>query len=181
MARRLIKESLAAVAVILLAALPGCGSVDDDRIPAMAVSVNISGMGMWNTYGVSGYGQSRRFILSSTRREPTGFPYTQTSSTGFGGILLISGIDPFSGDSSPLAYDLACPVECRRDVRVNMVEAEGHPFPVAQCPVCKSEYDVFEAGGRPISGKAEADGYGLRIYYCVPPANGMGGYIVTNQ
>ena len=175
MARRLIKESLAAVAVILPAALPGCGSVDDDRIPAMAVSVNISGMGMWNTYGVSGYGQSRRFILSSTRREPAGFPYTQTSSTGFGGILLISGIDPFSGDSSPLAYDLACPVERKPDVRVNV---EGELYE-AVCPVCGSHYDVTMGGGAPLSGPA-AEGkykYALRRYQCLPGIDG--GYLIT--
>ena len=160
--------------------LTGCNTIDSDRIPNYAVNINLTPQASWQTYGVTYFGQYKRFVREL--REPSNFQWLERTMTGFGGVLLVCGIDAFTNEANvPLAYDLACPVECRRDVRVKMVEAEGHPFPVAQCPVCKSEYDVFEAGGRPISGKAEAEGYGLRIYYCVPPANGMGGYIITNQ
>lgn len=62
----------------------GCHSVDDDRIPAYAVSINLGDAASWNTYGVSGFGSSRRFILSPSLREPRGFPYSQQSATGFG-------------------------------------------------------------------------------------------------
>lgn len=154
-----------------------CQSVDDDRIPNLAVNVNIADAALWNTYGVAGFGSSRRFIISSSTRVPSGFPYTMQSATGFGGVLLINGMDPFSNTTdSPLAYDLACPVECRQDVRV---EIEGDLYE-AVCPVCGSHYDVTMQGGSPVSGPA-AEGknkYGLRRYQCLPTATG--GYIITN-
>ena len=52
---------------------------------------------------------------------------------------------------------------------------------MAQCPVCKSVYDVLMGAVRPVAGPALTDNYGLRIYQCYPPANGMGGYLITNR
>ena len=46
----------------ICAAICGCAQVDDDRIPAMPVSINLTDQGMWNVYGVSGTGMSRRFV-----------------------------------------------------------------------------------------------------------------------
>lgn len=157
--------------------LAGCHTVDDDRIPTYAVNINISDIGSWNTYGVSGFGSSRRFILSSSLREPSGFPYSQQSATGYGGVLLINGMDPFTATTdTPLAYDLSCPVEVKPEVRV---EIEGDLYE-AVCPVCGSHYDVTMGGGSPLSGPAATGKYkyGLRRYKCLPTANG--GYIITN-
>lgn len=165
----------ACVSAILL--LAGCHSVDDDRIPNYAVSINIADAGSWNTYGVSGFGSNRRFILSSGLREPSGFPYSQQSATGYGGVLLINGMDPFAtATDTPLAYDLACPVEVKPDVRVAI---EGDLYE-AVCPVCGSHYDVTMGGGSPLSGPAATGKhkYGLRRYRCLP--TGSGGYIITN-
>ncbi|MDE5883242.1 MAG: hypothetical protein K2J78_13375 [Muribaculaceae bacterium] len=153
----------------------GCDSVDDDRIPNLAVSVNIGDSGLWNTYGVAGFGASRNFILTSNLRQPSGFPYSTQSATGFGGILLINGMDPFTTTTDvPLAYDLACPVECKPDVRVQI---EGDLYE-AVCPVCHSHYDVTMSGGSPISGPAAKQKFGLRRYQCLPTT--LGGYIITN-
>lgn len=155
----------------------GCHSVDDDRIPAYAVSINLGDAAFWNTYGVSGFGSNRRFILSPSLREPRGFPYSQQSATGYGGVLLISGMDPFTNQTDvPLAYDLACPVEVKADVRVQI---EGELFE-AVCPVCGSHYDVTMSGGSPVSGPAATGKYkyGLRRYRCLPTGNG--GYVITN-
>lgn len=157
--------------------LTGCHTVDDDRIPTYAVNINISDIGSWNTYGVSGFGSSRRFILSSSLREPSGFPYSQQSATGYGGVLLINGMDPFTATTdTPLAYDLSCPVEVKPEVRV---EIEGDLYE-AVCPVCGSHYDVTMGGGSPLSGPAATGKYkyGLRRYKCLPTTNG--GYIITN-
>lgn len=157
--------------------LNGCNTVDDDRIPAYAVNINISDAGSWNTYGVSGFGSSRRFILSTGLREPSGFPYSQQSATGYGGVLLISGMDPFTTTTdTPLAYDLSCPVEVKPDVRVVI---EGSLYE-AVCPKCGSHYDVTMGGGSPLSGPAATGKYkyGLRRYNCFP--TGSGGYIITN-
>lgn len=174
-----LKSSILLLGAICLASLlpVSCRSVDDDRIPSLAVNVNIADAALWNTYGVAGFGISRQFIISSTLRIPSGFPFTMQSATGFGGILLIGGMDPFTNATdTPLAYDLACPVECRQDVRV---EIEGDLFQ-AVCPSCGSRYDVTMQGGSPVSGPA-AEGkhkLGLRRYQCLPTATG--GYIITN-
>lgn len=168
-----------AIAPALTAALlaSACHSVDDDRIPAYAVSINLGDAALWNTYGVAGYGMSRRFILSPSLREPAGFPYSGQSATGFGGVLLINGMDPFTATTdTPLAYDLSCPVEVKPSVRV---EIEGERYE-AVCPVCGSHYDVTMGGGSPLSGPAATDKYkvGLRRYRCLP--TGSGGYLITN-
>lgn len=156
----------------------GCQTVDDDRIPNMPVNISIADVGMWNIYGVSGYGSNRNFILTGNgTRIPAGFPYTTTSATGFGGVLLIEGLDPFSAVSSmPLAYDLACPVERKYDVRVQ-VDPETY---YAVCPVCESTYDVTLGAGAPVSGIAGTGNYkyGLKRYSCI--ASGNGGFYITN-
>lgn len=167
---------LSALATLLLA-LASCDTLVDDRIPAMPVNINLGGHGMWNTYGVSGYGQYNRFILYSNTRLPSGFPYTETSRTGFGGVLLISCVDPFSGDMGPMAYDLACPVERKQTVRVE-VDPENYE---AFCPECGSRYNITERGGSPISGPALTSKYQLKRYNCIPAGDGMGGYIITNR
>ncbi len=168
-------RKLLSVLLLTILCLTGCDSVDDDRIPNLAVSINIGDAGLWNTYGVTGFGSSRNFILAANLRQPSGFPYSTQSATGFGGILLINGMDPFTTATDvPLAYDLACPVECKQDVRVQI---EGDLYE-AVCPVCHSHYDVTMSGGSPLSGPAAKHKYGLRRYQCLPTT--LGGYIITN-
>ncbi len=58
-----------------------------------------------------------------------------------------------------MAYDLACPVEARGDIRIN-VNADGE----AECPKCRSRFDIFSLRGYPIYGKAAEHGYGLQVY-----------------
>ena len=153
----------------------GCNSVDDQRIPNMPVNIAIADPGMWNTFGVAGFGSHRIFIISE--HIPSAFPYTSKSATGFGGVLLIEGTDPFSSTTaSPLAYDLACPVERKADVRV-AIDNETY---VAVCPECGSSYDVTMQRGAPMGGPA-AQGkykYALKSYNCI--ASGSGGYYITN-
>ena len=165
------------VALILVSSplLCGCHSVDDDRIPSMPVSINLSDAGMWNRYGVVGYGVFRYFI--SSEHEPSGFPYTTQTYTGFGGVMLIVGMDPFTVDTDRvLAYDLSCPYECRQNIRVKVDPTSFE----AVCPVCGSHYDVTMRGGAAISGPAATGKhkYGLRRYQCNPTQ--YGGYLITN-
>lgn len=168
---------LSAAALLAVSSFSSCHTVDDDRIPAYAVYLNLGDTGTWNTYGVSGFGSSRRFILASGLRQPSGFPFSQQSATGFGGVLLINGMDPFTTATDvPLAYDLACPVELKPDVRV---EIQGDLYE-AVCPVCGSHYDVTMGGGAPLAGPAATGKfkYGLRRYRCLPAVSG--GYVITN-
>lgn len=162
-----------------MTAVTACESVDQQRVPDLAVNLNLTPLPVWQNYGpTQNPGDARRFILAE--REPSGFPWMAQTRTGYGGLLIVWGFDPFTSDPTALAYDLSCPVECKPDVRVAMVE--GDDFPVAQCPLCKSRYDVVQRGGAPISGKALQQNWGLRSYLCVPPANAdLGGFLITNK
>ncbi|MDE6478734.1 MAG: hypothetical protein K2L45_00580 [Muribaculaceae bacterium] len=163
--------------IALLSAFSACNQVDDDRIPSLPVYVGLSDIGLWNAYGVSGVGVSRNFINWQGTVSPAGFPYNANTYVGFGGVLLIGGVDPFTADPNvPLAYDLACPVECSPTVRVGIDRDNLE----AVCPECGSRYDVVTAGGAPVAGPALTGKYkyGLRRYVC-SPAQG-GGYIIHN-
>ena len=147
-------QSIIAVlaAVVLLSA---CNRIDDHRLPAVGVNIIFTTQGMWNTYGVNAALDTREFIHTSTKREPAGFPFTATTYTGYGGVLL--AVDFLN---EPLAYDLACPVEARPDVRIEV----DHEHNDARCPTCGSTYDIFGGFGRPLSGPAAERGYGLTRY-----------------
>ncbi len=154
-----------------------CHEVDDDRIPQMPVNINLGDAGIWNVYGVSGFGLSRNFIMGVSPSQPEGFHYSADSRTGYGGVLLIGGMDPYSAQTSAvLAYDLSCPVERQPDVRVYIDEDTYQ----AVCPECGSHYDVTMAGGAPVSGPAAAKktNYGLKRYQCF--GTQYGGYLITN-
>lgn len=127
----------------------------------MPVYIPFASVGVWDLYGVSGAGQYRYFIMSE--KKPANYPYTATCATGFGGVLLISDIH-----SQPVAYDLACPVECKATTRI-AVDSEQL---IAECPVCHSTYDVITNYGYPLSGPAAEKGYGLQKYYVSTASSG---------
>lgn len=171
------KGGLSLSLMALLSASSACNQVDDDRIPSLPVYINLSGAGMWNTYGVSGVGISRDFINFQGVVSPSGFPFTANTYLGFGGVLLIGGVDPFTSEPNvPLAYDLSCPVERSQTVRV-AIDPDNLE---AVCPVCGSRYDVVMAGGSPVGGPALTGEYkyALRRYVCDPGQGG--GYIIHN-
>lgn len=172
-----VKGYIAAVCTAL-AFLAACDTVVDNRIPAMPVSIDLTAAGTWNSYGVAGFGDFNYFVfISGSERLPAGFPYKTSSATGFGGVLLIEGMDPFTMETlTPLAYDLACPVERQRTVRV-AIDPETME---AVCPVCDSHYDVTMGGGAPTAGPAITgeNKYGLKRYSCRPSA--YGGYYITD-
>lgn len=152
--------------------LSSCQQINDERIPGMAVNLDLSNPGVWISYGVHSFGQYNYFINSPSVREPAGFAYSYNSATGYGGILLIGGL-LFSGEIGPLAYDLSCPVERLQSVRVYI---DRDTFD-AVCPECESHYNVVQGYGAPISGPAQKMHYGLTQYSCYPTTTG--GYIVT--
>lgn len=137
-----------------------CHKVDNTRIPPAPVRIEFANVGMWNTYGVGGALDYRIFIKES--RLPSGFPYTALTYTGFGGVLLACDVN-----GTPVAYDLACPVECKSSVRINIIDDA-----YAECPVCHSTYEVFTNHGHPLSGLAAERGYGLTVYSVVPGSQG---------
>ncbi len=160
----------AVLAALLFSAFSGlvssCSHIDDDRLPPAPVHISFAGVGDWNLYGVSGALDTRRFIKPDV---PSNFPWTALTYTGFGGILLVSDVN-----SQPLAYDLACPYECKNDVRINVVDNS-----YAECPKCHSTYDIFMNLGTPLSGPAAERGYGLTRYSVYPGAQGE--YMVVTR
>ena len=161
--------------VLILAAstlLGGCNKVDNRRIPFASVRIALDNDGLWSTYGVSGFGDYRRFIKSE--RVPANFTYTALTYTGYGGVLLVSGKQATGdGYGYPLAYDLACPVEARQNVRLKV-----NAMYEAECPECGSRYNITEAMGAPVAGKALDYGYGLTRYNVNKASSG--GYTITN-
>lgn len=136
-------------------AASGCSHIEDNRLPPAPVRIEFRSVGDWNAFGVGGALESRRFIRPDV---PSGFPWTALTYTGFGGVLLVCDVN-----GRPMAYDLACPYECKADVRVFVSEDM-----VAECPVCHSTYDVFSNLGTPLSGPAAERGYGMTRYFVGP-------------
>ncbi len=162
---------IAGTIAALMMPLNGChDTVDSDRIPYAMVYVDLSTQGIWDTYGVHGFGQYNEFIHtgSSAVQRPSNFHYNDMSATGFGGLLLVANLE-----NMPLLYDLACPVERKQSVRV----VYDRDTQIATCPECGSQYNVCEHFGSPISGQAFQRKWGLQRYTARPAA--MGGYILS--
>lgn len=142
------------LAVLVAVAITGtgCDHIDDSRIPAFPVNVTFRGQQVWDVYGVHGALDHRRFIKELN--EPAGFYYVVSDCTGFGGLLLVCDVY-----GTPQVYDLACPVEMQRDVRVFINKNNE-----AECPKCHSTYTVFENYGMPLSGRAADNHWGLTRY-----------------
>lgn len=172
--KRLGARSKPAALALLLVGAAACSDADGTRLPAVAVNINLADAGLWATYGVAGLGSYRYFVRGEG--EPHGFQYTAGSATGYGGVLLICCMDPFSAKPDvPLAFDMACPVECKPDVRVR-IDAESLE---AVCPVCGSRYNVLTGSGSRVGGPNMSEGihYRLENYRCV--AGAFGGYTIT--
>lgn len=159
---------LPAVIVVASASFCSCDGVDDDRIPVYQVNLPLNNVGLWDTYGVHAYGETRAFIRPTV---PSDFPYTVSNYTGFGGVLIVMG---GSDAVTVLAYDMACPVERQTDVRISVDPDSGE----AVCAVCGSRYNIVEYNGSSVSGPAYMYHYGLRQYRAVPAPNG--GYTIVN-
>ncbi|MDE5567653.1 MAG: hypothetical protein K2J12_04335 [Muribaculaceae bacterium] len=157
--------SLAILAATLFSV--GCERLDDQRIPPAPVNIAFPTVGDWNVLGVGGALDYRRFIKEELI--PADYHYSAISATGFGGVLLVCDVN-----GNPVAYDLSCPVECKRDVRIFVNTDEL----VGECPKCHSTYDIFTLGGHPLSGQAAKDGFGLRRYNVGP---GRGDYMLVSN
>ena len=133
---------------VMLSAM-ACESVDSQRIPALNVNIDLSNAGLWNTYGVSGYGMCR--IFDREQRIPENFAYTERTFTGYGGVMLVYGING--------------PV----------VSLEGDPgFQMNEMVYVGKENLVGEVIG--LTSQALENRYGLQRLSVVPAG---GGYLIT--
>ena len=150
--------------------LVSCDKVDFDRVPPANVRVSFDTEAEWTKYGTPGALDHKEFILDGSTRVPADFPWTALTYTGFGGVLLVGDIS-----GAPYAYDLACPVELQRNVRI-AVDTETNE---AYCAKCGSRYAVYTNYGAPISGEAKKLKRGLRRFNVGPGMNGE--YMVVSR
>ena len=167
----MIRRWIACIVMAVVAAV-ACTSIDDNRTPSYQVYIKLNSVGLWDTYGVHGMGDHR--VFSARKKLPSNFHFTANTFTGFAGVLLMMGYD-FTTQTynTPVAYEIACPVECRYDVTVDY---NPETFE-AVCPQCGSHLHVLEGGGAAVSGLAYERHYGLTRYRVTPD---NGGYIVSN-
>ena len=105
-------------------------------------------------------------------------PRYGTDKLGFGGILVINGMGVNTVNF--FAYDLSCPVEALRRVRVvpdNLGSSTSSAVPTAvtaTCPECGAIFNIANGSGRPQSGTK----YSLRSYRVI--GNGGMQYTVIN-
>ena len=140
-------------ALLVLGLGSGCDKIDNKTVPSFTVRIDLGSIALWNTYGVTGMGEYR--IFSREKQLPSNFPYNVNTYTGYGGVLLMMGIE------APMAYDLSCPVEVSRDVILT---------------INPENYELTGAGG-PLSGVAINNKVGMRQYRVLPS---NGGYVITN-
>ena len=162
---RTIKAYLLLFALAMIMWCGACDTIDSKVIPRYTVRIDLGSYALWNTYGVGGMGEYR--IFNRDKRLPSNFPYNVNTYTGYGGVLLMMGID------RPLAYDLACPVEASQDVILSIDPTNFD----AVCPRCGSHYNPLTGDGGPVSGVAINNKVGMR-QYTVMPSNG--GYFISN-
>ena len=143
----------------------GCDTIDNKAVPNYTVRIDLGNQALWNTYGVNGMGDYR--IFNREKKLPANFPYNVNTYTGYGGVLLMMGIE------APMAYDLACPVESSQSIILS-INAENFE---AVCPRCGSRYNPLTGGGGPVSGVAINNKVGMRQYR-VNPSNG--GFFISN-
>jgi hypothetical protein len=154
----------------LIVSLSACERIDFERIPASNVRLSFDTSAEWQMYGTPGALDHKNFINSGTTRVPANFPWTALTYTGFGGILLVGDIS-----GAPYAYDLACPVEIKSDVRIKIDEDALEAY----CPTCGSRFAVFTNYGSPLSGEAKRLKRGLRRFTVGPGSNGE--YMVVTR
>ncbi|MBO4815365.1 MAG: hypothetical protein J5523_10500 [Muribaculaceae bacterium] len=166
------KSAIILAAIACIATLAGCDKVDNKVVPNFTVRINLGTYALWTTYGVNGVGEYT--IFNREKKLPSNFPFTADTYTGFGGVLLIKGLDISTSTYEPLAYDLSCPVENRADVTLSIDPANFEAF----CPKCNSRYNVLTGAGGPVKGTALSQKVGLRTYKVRASVNG--GYIITS-
>ena len=138
--------------ISILTILVSC-SKDEDRntIPAAAVNFNIDFRKTPDTN-----------LRNPGHIEMYTSPRLGTDRMGFSGLLIVSSPTPVSGSIFQLyAYDLCCPFEKRREVKVQP-QADGK----VKCPQCGSIFNVINGDGTigigyPESGPAKDN---LQVY-----------------
>ena len=146
----------------------GCSDVDDERVPLTSVRIEVTLAQQQNREYWANV--PANFVTFLKPNIPYGFPYTVSSTTGYGGVLQVCGFD-----NQLYAFDLSCPFEHSPNIRIDINEIDLNAF----CKECGSTYDVFYGSGAPISGPAAKKGYSLRKYN-IRYISSTGSYMIIN-
>lgn len=161
-----LSKILSTVALLaMMVAATSCEHIDNKSVPGFTVHIDLGSVALWNTYGVHGMGDYQ--IFNREKGIPKNFAYNANTYTGFGGVLLMMGME------APMAYDMACPVESSQSVILS-IDAENFE---AVCPRCNSHFNPLTGAGGPVSGVAINNKVGMRQYRVTPSAYG---YVITN-
>ena len=152
-------------ALFLLVMASACEHIDNKSVPRYTVRIDLGNIALWSTYGVNGMGDYR--IFDRERGIPSNFPFNANTYTGYGGVLLMMGME------TPMAYDLACPVEASQSIILS-INSENFE---AVCPRCGSRFNPLTGAGGPLSGVAINSKVGMRQYRVVPSGYG---YVISN-
>ncbi len=116
----------------------GCDDNYVSPIPSYPVGLQLNLTSTYSTFKNSTY----QFLLFENR-------VNVTDMIGYGGVLVFSDIE--SGNTIYYAFDMACPYEVKRDVRVYPIK-DG--LGQVKCEKCGSVYKVLNGVGWPDSGPA---------------------------
>ena len=146
----------------------GCSDVDDERIPVTSVRIEVTLAQQQNTeYWANAPATYVTFLKPNI---PYGFPYTISSTTGYGGVLQACGYN-----NELFAFDLSCPFEHNPNIRIEISKIDLNAY----CRECGSTYDVFYGSGAPISGPSASNGYALKKYN-ITYITSTGAYMIIN-
>lgn len=117
---------------------------------SLSISINESNARRWPVY----YELDLSSATARPLRVPGGYvritePEVARTALGFGGLLVVRAFMEDSSGNEYYAYDLACPVENERDVKLFVNEKLE-----AECPVCESTFSILYGGGAPTGGKS---------------------------
>ena len=112
---RLKQIYTAFIALIMVLMAASCDHIDNKAVPRYTVRIDLGSYALWNTYGVNGMGQFR--IFNREKQLPSNFPYNVNTFTGYGGVLLMMGIE------YPMAYDLSRTSFCQSTLTISRPSA----------------------------------------------------------
>lgn len=126
----------------------GCDDSYDSPIPLYPVSMQLNLSTQYPNFKTT-----NQYLTFTTRRY-------EVDRVGFGGILVYCGLPDDYGNPAYYAYDMACPYEVKKDIRVKPVTDD---IGKVKCEECGSVFDVNSAG-IPLSGPANTERKVLRKY-----------------
>ena len=130
------------VAFVLILVFTACEENYRSPIPNFPVGLKIDLAGKYNLFKNS----SNQFLLFE--EQPLA-----TDRIGYAGIMLYSGLMPDDyGNTVYYAFDMACPYEAKRTVKVYPVQ-DSLPG-IVRCEECGSEFNVGYGFGDPVKGPA---------------------------